>query len=186
MRINSWHVPAFVFALTGVGTYAYVQHGAAVALTARATEATADANQAHEAATNLSRQLASTEKAAEEARGEAAANEAQATQEREQLEKTQATLAAESRPDLPVALSFRRGLLSAGLVGMIRNTSNRELEFSLDLESPATGRHMRRSIVLNPHALMEIGGHQGWAFAPGQRITLNNPVYRPLLLTVGG
>jgi hypothetical protein len=60
------------------------------------------------------------------------------------------------------------------------------LEFVLDLESPATGRHIRRAVVLNPYALLEIGQREGWAFAPGQRITLNNPTYRPLLATVGG
>jgi hypothetical protein len=76
-------------------------------------------------------------------------------------------------------------MLSAGLVGVFRNTSSQELEFTLDLESPATGRHVRRAIVLNPNGFLEIGAQQGWAFAPGQRITLNNPTYRPFVRTVG-
>ena len=110
----------------------------------------------------------------------------QTTEERDRLRKTEAKLASESRPDLPINLTFRQGRVSTGLVGVFRNTSNKELEFSLDLESPATGRHSRRSIVLNPGSRLEIGGLQGWAFARGQRITLNNPLYRPLQHTVGG
>ena len=52
MGIKRWHVAAFVVALVGVGTYAYVQHGAANALAARVAEETADANREHEAASS--------------------------------------------------------------------------------------------------------------------------------------
>jgi hypothetical protein len=75
--------------------------------------------------------------------------------------------------------------MSAGLVGVFRNTSGKELEFTLDLDSAATGRHVHRAVVLNPNGLFEIGAKEGWAFAPGQRITLNNPAYRPVVRTVG-
>jgi hypothetical protein len=111
---------------------------------------------------------------------------AQATAQQQQLETTEARLAAESRPDLPINLSFRQALLSAGLVGIFRNTSGQELEFTLDLESPATGQHVRKAVVLNANGILEIGAQQGWAFAPGQRVMLNNPAYRPHAYTVGG
>jgi hypothetical protein len=87
---------------------------------------------------------------------------------------------------LPVNLSFRKGLQSQGLVGVFRNTSARELEFTIDVESPATGRQFRITRVLNPNGMSEIGAQQGWVFAPGQRITLNNSAYRPRQFTVGG
>jgi hypothetical protein len=186
MNSKKWQVGAVVVALMSVGAYAYVQHRAATDLTARVAEESADATKAHEAAATLAAQLAATAKAAEQARSEATANEAQATAEQQQLDATKAKLAAEARPDLPVNLSFRRAVLHPGLVGVFRNTSSRELEFLLDVDSPATGDHFRRSIVLNPRSFVEIGARQGWPFAPGQRVTLNNPVYRPLLQTVGG
>lgn len=120
------------------------------------------------------------------AHAQAAATQAQAAAEQEQLQTAAAKLADETRPDLPVNFGTRRALLSAGKVGIFHNTSGRELEFTLDLDSPATGRHVRKAVVLNPNGILQIGAHEGWAFAPGQRITLNNPAYRPLQFTVGG
>lgn len=171
MSSKTWQGATCVLALVAVaaGVYAFTQHNAVTDLTATLAAATADAKQAHEAASNLSTQLATATKEAE----------AHSTAEQQQL-------AAEARPDLPVNLSFRKALLSAGLVGVFRNTSSQELEFVLDLESPATGRHIRKSIVLNPNGFLEIGAPQGWAFAPGQRIVLNNPAFRPRTYTVGG
>jgi hypothetical protein len=195
MNSKAWQVATLVLALAavGVGAYAFTQHSEVTALTTQLAAATADAKQAHDTASNLSAQLATMTKDAEQVRAEAAglqnqvqATEAQATAEQQQLLTTEAKLAAEARPDLPVNLSFRKALLSAGLVGVFRNTSSQELEFVLDLESPATGRHIRKSVVLNPNGFLEIGAQQGWPFAPGQRIMPNNPAYRPRAYTVGG
>ncbi len=111
---------------------------------------------------------------------------AQTTAQQQQLQSAETRLAAESRPDLPVTLGFRQAMLSAGLVGVFRNTSGQELEFTLDLESPATGQRVRKAVVLNANGILEIGAQQGWAFAPGQRVMLNNPAYRPRAYTVGG
>jgi hypothetical protein len=108
----------------------------------------------------------------------------EAASEQQLLQTAELKLADETRPDLPVNLYFRRALLSAGKVGIFRNTSGREIEFTIDLDSPATGRHEHRTAVLNPNGFLEIGAHQGWAFAPGQHITLNNSAYRPLQFTV--
>jgi hypothetical protein len=167
MGIKAWQIATLVIALgaIGVGGYAYMEHGDATAAHAQAAaQATA------------------------QAAAESAATQAQAVaeQEQEQLQTAEAKLADERRPDLPVNFGTRRALLSAGKVGIFHNTSGRELEFTLDLDSPATGRHVRKAVVLNPNGILQIGAHEGWAFAPGQRITLNNPAYRPLQFTVGG
>ena len=195
MNSKAWQVATLVLALAaiGVGAYAFMQHGEVTALTTQLATTTADAQQAHDIASNLSAQLATMTKDAEQVRAEAAglqnqvhATEVQASAEQLQLLTTEAKLAAETRPDLPVNLSFRKALMSAGLVGVFRNTSGKELEFTLDLESPATGQLVRKAVVLNSNRAVEIGAQQGWAFAPGQRITLNDPAYRPLQFTVGG
>jgi hypothetical protein len=167
MSSKAWEISTLVLAFTVIGLagYAYMKHGEVTALTAQLAAATKDAQDAHAQAT---------------------ATEAQATAEQQQLQTTQARLAAEARPDLPVNLSFRQALLSAGLVGVFRNTSGRELEFMLDLESPATGQHVRKAVVLNPNGILEIGAQQGWPFAPGHRYLLNNPAYRPVAGVVGG
>jgi septal ring factor EnvC (AmiA/AmiB activator) len=195
MSNKAWQVSTVVAALVAVGVsvYAFTQHSAVTALTAQLATAAADAKQAHETASSLSAQLAATTKDAAQAHAEAAGlqnqvqtTEAQASAEEAQLQTTEEKLASEKRPDLPVNLSFRKGLMSQGLVGVFRNTSAKEVEFTLDLESPATGRRFHRAVVLNPNGLFEVGAREGWAFAPGQRISLNNPAFRPVVRTVGG
>jgi hypothetical protein len=186
-------VAGIAFALAiGLGAFAFTEHNSITELTAQLAAATADAKQAHDTSSNLSGQLDAVTRDAHQAHVEAAglqtkvqATEAQATAEAQQLQSTEARLAAEARPDLPISVSFRQALLSAGLVGVFRNTSGKELEFTLDLTSPATGQHVRRSAVINPNGVLQIGAQEGWAFAPGQRIMLNNPSYRPIVLTVG-
>jgi hypothetical protein len=178
MGSKTWQVATFSVALiaVGAGVYALTQHSAVTDLTAQLAAATADAKQAHDTASSLSAQLATATKAAE----------VQASADQQQIQTTETKLAAEARPDLPVNLSFRKAMLSTGLVGVFRNTSSQELEFVLDLESPVTGRHVRKSVVLNANGFLEIGAQQGWPFSPGQRVILNNPAYRPRAYTVGG
>jgi uncharacterized protein YfaS (alpha-2-macroglobulin family) len=177
MGTKTWPVATLITALIAVaaGVYAFTQHNAATDLTAQLAAATADARQAHDSTSSLSAQLATATKAAEE----------RAASDQQHIQATETRLAVEARPDLPVNLSFRKALLSTGLVGVFRNTSSQELEFVLDLESPATGPHIRKSVVLNANGFLEIGAQQGWPFSPGQRVMLNNPVYRPRAFTVG-
>jgi hypothetical protein len=171
---SGWQTATFVMALIaiGVGGYAYLEHSAATALTAQLAAMTADSQQAHKEATTLRDQLA------------AAQN--QVSNEQQRLQSTEANLAAEARPDLPINLSFRKALLNPGLVAVLRNTSSRELEITLDVESAVTGRRIRRAVVINPNGVWEFGAQEGWPFAPGQRITLNHPAYRPIVQVVGG
>jgi hypothetical protein len=174
------------FALAiGLGVFAYTEHNTVAALTAQLAAASADAKQAQDKASALSAKLETVTKEAAGLQTQVQATQAQASAEQQQLQSTEAKLAAEARPDLPVVVTYRNALLSAGLVGVFRNTSSRELEFTLDLASPATGRHIRRAVVLNPNGILEIGAQQGWAFAPGQQIMLINPAYRPIVKTVG-
>jgi len=188
MNSKAWQIATFIVAVVAAvaGVYGFTQHSQVTSLTAQLSTATADAKQAHDTASNLSTQLAAATTDAKQAHSTADATAAQASAEQHQLQSTEAKLAAEARPDLPVSLTFRKGLLSAGFVGVFRNTSTKELEFTLDLQSAATGRHVRKAIVLNPNAVLQIGAHEGWPFAPGQRYILNNPAYRPVVGVVGG
>jgi septal ring factor EnvC (AmiA/AmiB activator) len=190
---KSWQISTLIAGTVAVGTIAYAlsQHSEVLALTAQLgaissqlASANADLKETREKADSLSAQLAASTSEAQQAHAQTAEVQAKANVEQQQLETTQARLASEARPDLPVSISFRKALLSQGLVGVLRNNTNRELEFTLDLESPATGKHVRKAVVLNPNSFVEIGTAQGWAFAPGQHIILNNPAYRPMLRTV--
>jgi hypothetical protein len=187
MSSKAWQIAALTVAViaAGAGVYGSNQHNEVTWLTAQLGMATSDAKQAHDTASNLSTQLAVATADAKQAHSAADVTAAQATAEQQQLQTTEAKLAAEARPDLPVNLTFRKALLNAGLVGVFRNTSSKELEFTIDLESAATGRHIRKAVVLNPNAILQIGAHEGWPFAPGQRYSLNNPAFRPVAGVVG-
>lgn len=184
MSNNGWRMATFTVALiaVGVGFYGFQERRAVNDLTVRLAAVTVEAKQAHDETLSLSAQLAAAMADAKQAHSDAAASEAQATTDEQHL---QTQLAAEARPDLPVSVQFRKALLGPGLVGVFRNDSGKTLEFTLDLQSDVTGHHVRRAVVLNPNQFIEIGAKQGWPFAPGQRITLENPAYRTVARTVG-
>jgi len=50
-----------------------------------------------------------------------------------------------------------------------------------EVDSPASGGHVRRPLVISAHGMLQIGAAQGWQFAPGQIVTLDNDKYRPIV-----
>jgi hypothetical protein len=154
----------------GAGTL--TEYNANVALTAQLAAATADAQK-------LSEQLAAATADAQQAH-------IQASTEQQQLQSTEARLAQEVRPDLSLKVGFRPALLGGGKVAVIQNVSNREIEVTLDVMSPATGLTYHRALVLDANRVQQIGKAEGWEFATGQQIRLSNPQYRPIAGTVGG
>jgi hypothetical protein len=93
--------------------------------------------------------------------------------------REQATvLQAESKPDLPLSVGFRPAILGASLVMELRNNSASELEIAAVFSSDATGQLQRRNLVLPPNRIVNVGSSEGWAFAPGQRVTFSNASYR--------
>jgi hypothetical protein len=97
----------------------------------------------------------------------------------------QQKIVAESRPDLPIKLWFRHVPLTQGETAYLQNLTTRSLEVVLDVESAATGQRYQHSLVVNPGLLpTPWGPRQGWAFASGQRVTLTNMAYRPLVQSV--
>ena len=97
----------------------------------------------------------------------------------------QQKIVAESRPDLPIRLWFRHVPLTQGETAYLQNLTHRSLEVVLDVQSAATGEHYQHSVVVNPGLLpTPWGPRQGWAFASGQRVTVTNLAYRPLVQSV--
>jgi hypothetical protein len=117
-------------------------------------------------------------------RSELNSTEAQADAVQEKLQSTQARLAARSRRELPVQLSFHDAVQRSGEVAVLHNLAGADLEVMLEVRSPASGEHIRRPLVINAHGLLEIGAAQGWRFAPGQIVTLENDRYRPIVRIV--
>jgi len=107
-------------------------------------------------------------------------------QAKNQLQASQSRLVAEVRPDLPVRVGFRKAIFGSGQVAVLQNLSNEELQVTLEVTSTANGLHYQQPLVIEPNRIREIGGHEGWEFATGQTVTLNNTQYRPLRVVVGG
>lgn len=166
---SAWKVATIALGMITVGACGY----SLMLNSAFSTELAAariDSNLAHNEVLNLRAQLHSTE--------------AQVSALEEKLSSTQARLSAQSRRDLPIQLSFHDAVLRSGKVAVLHNLTDADLEVVLEVHSPASGEHVRRPLVINAHGLLEIGAAQGWRFAPGQIVTLDNDRYRPLVRIV--
>jgi hypothetical protein len=178
---GAWKLVTVVLAALLVGATAciFTQHRSASSLSAQLTAATTEAS-------TLKTQLGSAQAHANDLQQQLASSQQQSSSQQQQLQDAQAQLSAESRPDLPIRVGFRRALLGQGEVGMFQNLSNRVLEVTLDVNSPATGASMHHNYVLNPRGLLQVGPLEHWAFAPGQKIELSNPGFRPIVRMVQG
>jgi outer membrane murein-binding lipoprotein Lpp len=137
-------------------------------------------------AKDLTAQLNSATADVQRLREQLAAATADAQQAHTQASAEQQLLVKEARPDLPITMGFRPSLLGNGKVAVIQNISNGEIEVTLDVLSPATGLTFHRALVIEPHRVQQLGKSEGWEFATGQQVRLNNPKYRPAGWTVGG
>jgi len=116
-------------------------------------------------------------------RAELSSTEVQANALQEKLQSAQVRLAARSRRPLPIRLSFHDALRS-GKVAVLHNLAGADLEVVLEVRSPGSGEHVRRSLVINAHGQLEIGAAQGWRFEPGQIVTLEKDQYRSIVRIV--
>jgi len=151
----------------GAGAYSFMLYSA---LSTDLAAARNDSNLAHNEAVNLRVQLNSAE--------------AQANAVAEKLLRAQARLAAHARRDLPIQLSFHDAGLRSGKVAVLHNLADADLEIVLEVRSPASGEHVKRPLVIGAHGMLQIGAAQGWRFAPGQIVTLDNDKYQPLVRIV--
>jgi hypothetical protein len=110
-----------------------------------------------------------------------AQSQAQAAEARAQASAAQ--LAQQSRPELPVSLMFRHGLLG-GYVAVLENNSTKPLQVLLDVQNGASATVFTRSLTLDPNHTQQFGKRQGWEFEPGQIVKLDNPDFKPVQRTV--
>jgi hypothetical protein len=163
-----WKVAAITVGMIAAGAcgYSFILYSA---FSTELAAARTDSTIAHREVVNLRTELNSTE--------------VQANALQEKLLSAEARLAARSRRQLPIQLSFHDALRS-GKVAVLHNLAGADLEVVLEVRSPASGEHVRRSLVINAHGLLEIGAAQGWRFSPGQIVTLEKEQYRPIVRVV--
>jgi hypothetical protein len=163
-----WKVASITVGMIAAGAcgYSFILYSA---FSTELAAARTDRNVAHNEVVTLKAELTSTE--------------AQANALQERLQSAQERLAARSRRLLPVQLSFHDALRS-GKVAVLHNLAGVDLEVVLEVRSPTSGEHVRRSLVINAHGLLEIGAAQGWRFSPGQIVTVEKEQYRPIVRIV--
>jgi uncharacterized RDD family membrane protein YckC len=91
-----------------------------------------------------------------------------------------ASLQPDTRPELPIKLSFRDSLLGPGKRAILQNLSDSPLAVIIYVHSPETGAQFRRAFFINAHCYGQIGQSQGWPFVAGQKVTVSNPLFQPI------
>lgn len=174
-------VGVLAIAAAGAGAYGFQTARQASELDAALKAARAEAAQLRAQVSTLEARAKDTEARLAES---SAAAQAQLADANATIEAAKSRLADESRPDLPVAVTFRKALLGSGLVATFRNTSQRVVEVRASFESPSTGASKSAAFAIDPGIGVQVGYAQGWTFAPGQKVELSNPAFRPVVLTV--
>jgi len=86
----------------------------------------------------------------------------------------------ESRPQMPIELSYRSAMMGPGLVIELNNTSTRYLTVIVTLINPTLNKKENYRIDLSPNSTKEIGHAEGWAFASGDTIEIVHNEYKTL------
>jgi hypothetical protein len=129
-------------------------------------------------------QLAAAKEQVAQAQQHLAAAERKVQEEKHELQGTQAQLAAESRPELPVRLLFFNAARAGAKVAVLQNLSDNELDVTLDVQSPGSTTHAHKQLVLAARGMLRMGPAQGWSFTSGQVVTLDNAKFRHVVQTV--
>jgi hypothetical protein len=198
--IRTWKVATAVLAViaTGAAAFGCLQYRRADGLSAQLGEVSAEAGEAAAEETRLRSQLSAAQDRTNSQAEKLLAAQRQVSAEQQVLTAAQTTpprgaAAAQPAPtrsvaaaqqELPIRLTFHDAILRTGKVAILQNLSDTDLEIDLDVQTPATGAHARHHLTVNARSVLRFGPAQGWPFAAGQVVTLNNGNFRPLVQTV--
>lgn len=82
-----------------------------------------------------------------------------------------------SQPEVPVRISFRKALISSGNVASFNNTSGQTIAVTINVNR-ASGQSHSFDVILDPGMTKEIGEREGWAFIPGDTITVTQAEHK--------
>jgi hypothetical protein len=109
------------------------------------------------------------------------------TAERDRTRTAAEALSAQAvqlaKPDLPLNVNFRRGVVASGLVLTMRNVSRADLPVIARFAGHGAQSQLFR-FVIPANGAKEFGGLEGWAFTPGDSVILRNPDFREISRTV--
>lgn len=80
-------------------------------------------------------------------------------------------LEAARLPEVEVDVTVRKALVATGLVAQFKNLSGSVLPVNVRFErTGAKSKYL--ALTLDPKKVQEFGGMEGWSFAPGDKITV--------------
>lgn len=100
--------------------------------------------------------------------------------EKELLQKQ---LEAARLPEPNVQVTLRKGFVTTGNVAGFKNTSNQIIAITAELERLSSSLKKSFAITLDPGQVREMGGLEGWAFVPGDKIKISQPGHKQLVVT---
>jgi hypothetical protein len=84
-------------------------------------------------------------------------------------------LAACTKPDLPIAVTFRDATLEKSKVAQIHNNSKEVLKIRVTATGKDGASKISDEILLPPGGPLEIGWLEGWSFIQGEKIAISSP-----------
>lgn len=97
------------------------------------------------------------------------------------VDETNQKIQLASLPEVQVSVSFRKALLNAGNVAMIKNNSGQTIAISVEISRPASYQSRRFDLTLDHGRSKEIGAIEGWAFVPGDIVTIQQAGHKEVV-----
>lgn len=101
----------------------------------------------------------------------------------QELEEQRALSKELAKPEIPLQLSVRKGIIDAGYVLMIRNPTGQDIIVAAFIQSP-TGQSIERRLVIPANLGKNIGESEGWAFTSRDTVTFKSPGYQDLIYMI--
>ncbi|HEX5125282.1 MAG TPA: hypothetical protein VFW00_00945, partial [Rhodocyclaceae bacterium] len=86
-------------------------------------------------------------------------------------EEANARIQLANQPEIPIRVFFRKAIMSSGNVAGFNNMSGQTIAVTINVNR-ATGQSRSFDLTLDPGITKEIGEREGWAFIPGDTITV--------------
>lgn len=89
-----------------------------------------------------------------------------------------------NKPEVPVSLASAIPWIDNGLKIILHNSAGSPVEISVEVNRPGTTKTANLHVVINSDSNKEIGETEGWAFIPGDEVTLHQPGHKSIKFIV--